>query len=320
MNVLILTANADAPFMTQQVAALEERGVSFSTLPVAGEVSTDTDRSPLDYLRTVPQVIREAGDGYDLVHAHYGLTAPIALAQFRTPVVLSLWGSDVHGPIAPVSKACAPLCDEVVVMSEEMRSVLGRDCEVIPDGVDLERFQPESKSRARAAVRWPDDEYHVLFPYAPARGVKNYPRARRVVNAVSGLVDRPVRLQTVFGVDHDAVSTYMNAADALLLTSDSEGSPNSVKEALACNVPVVALDVGDVAERLAGVDPSFVATSDEELIDGLLEVIERGERSNGREAAREVSIERTADRMLEVYERAAGTTIAKRERTVVSPE
>ncbi|MFC4438073.1 MULTISPECIES: glycosyltransferase [Natrialbaceae] len=320
MHVLILTANADAPFMTQQVAALEERGVSFSTLPVAGEVSADVDRSPLDYLRTVPRVIREADNGYDLVHAHYGSTAPMALVQLRKPVVLSLWGSDVHGPIAPVSKACAPLCDEVVVMSEEMRSVLGHDCEVIPDGVDLERFQPKSKSRARASVGWPDDEYHVLFPYSPARGVKNYPRARRVVNAVSGLVDRPVRLQTVSGVDHGTVSTYMNAADALLLTSKSEGSPNSVKEALACNVPVVSLDVGDVAERLAGVDPSFVATSDEELIDGLIEILERGERSNGREAAREVSIERTADRMLEVYERAVGTTVSKREPAAVSPE
>ncbi|WP_306059015.1 glycosyltransferase [Natronococcus wangiae] len=318
MHVLILTANADAPFMTQQVAALERRGVSFSTLSVAGEVSADTDRSPFDYLRTVPRVIREAGNGYDLVHAHYGLTAPMALAQVRKPVVLSLWGSDVHGPTAPVSKACAPFCDEVVVMSEEMRSVLGRDCEVIPDGVDLERFQPEPKSRARDAVGWPDDEYHVLFPYSPAREVKNYPRARRVVNAVRGLVDRPVELQTVYGVDHGVVSKYVNAADALLLTSDSEGSPNSVKEALACNVPVVALDVGDVAERLAGVDPSVVATSDEELIDGLIEVLERSERSNGREAVCEVSIERTADRMLDIYERVTGKTVSKRERAAVS--
>jgi glycosyltransferase involved in cell wall biosynthesis len=319
MHVLILTANADAPFMTQQVAALEERGVSFTTMSVAGEVSADTARSPLDYVRTVPRMIREAGNGYDLVHAHYGLTAPAALSQLRKPVVLSLWGSDVHGPVAPVSKACAPLCDEVVVMSEEMRTVLGRDCTVIPDGVDLERFRPKPRPRARETVGWPDDEYHVLFPYSPARGVKNYPRARRVVNAVSSLLDRPVRLQTVSGVDHDAVATYINAADALLLTSDSEGSPNSVKEAMACNVPVVSLDVGDVRERLDGVDPSFVATSDEGLVDGLTEVLERGERSNGREAAREVSIERTAARMLEVYERAAGTTVPTREPAPVPP-
>ncbi|QLK26713.1 glycosyltransferase [Natrinema zhouii] len=311
MDVLTLTAYADAPFMIQQMDALEERGVSFTTMSVAGEIDDDTDRSPVDYLRTVPRAIREAGNGYDLIHAHYGLTGPIALAQLRKPVVLSLWGSDVHGPVAPVSRASAPFCDEVVVMSEEMRTELGRDCRVIPDGVDLETFRPEPQDRAKARVDWDDDEdaYEVLFPYSPARDVKNYPRAERVVSVVDNLLERPVRLRTVSGVDHDAVPDYMNAADALLLTSHSEGSPNSVKEALACNLPVVAVNVGDVRERLAGVEPSCVAASDEELARGLIDVLERGERSNGREAARQVSIDRTADRMLEVYEGVAGQVI-----------
>ncbi|ELY82710.1 glycosyltransferase [Natrinema gari] len=310
MHVLTLTTNADAPFMTQQQAALAERGVSGTTISVAGEVDADTDRSPADYVRTVPRVIQEARNGYDLIHAHYGLTAPMALAQLRQPVVLSLWGSDVHGPAAPVSRLSAPFCDAVVVMSEEMRTALGRECTVIPDGVDLEKFRPEPQDRAKKRVGWDDDAdaHEILFPYSPARGVKNYTRAERVVTVVDNLLERPVRLRTVYGVDHDAVSDYMNAADALLLTSDSEGSPNSVKEALACNLPVVAVDVGDVRERLAGVTPSHVATTDEELIRGLIDVLERGERSNGREAAREVSIDRTADRLLTVYERVANTT------------
>ncbi|SEP73943.1 glycosyltransferase [Natrinema salaciae] len=311
MHVLTVTANEDAPFMTEQMAALEDRGVSFSTVSVAGEVDADTARGPTDYVRTVPRVVREARNGYDLIHAHYGLTAPMALAQVRTPVVLSLWGSDVHGPVAPISRLAAPFCDAVVVMSAEMRDVLGRDCTVIPDGVDLETFRPEPQDGAKASVGWDDDEdaCEVLFPYSPARDVKNYPRAERVVTVVDNLLERPVRLRTVSGVDHDAVPDYMNAADALLLTSHSEGSPNSVKEALACNLPVVAVDVGDVRERLAGVDPSYVAANDEELIQGLLAVLERDERSNGRAAAREVSIDRTADRMLEVYERVAGRVI-----------
>ena len=321
MHVLTLTTNADAPFMNQQMAALEERGVSFTTLSVAGEVAADVDRSPTDYLRTVPRVIREAGNGYDLIHAHYGLTGPMALAQLRKPVVLSLWGSDVHGPVKPVSSACAPLCDEVVVMSEEMREALGRDCRVVPDGVDLDRFRPEPRERAREKVGWNDvgDAYQVLFPYSPEREVKNYPRARRIVNAADNLLDRSVELRTVYGVDHDEVPDYMNAADALLLTSRSEGSPNSVKEAMACNLPVVAVDVGDVRERLAGVEPSRVATGDEELLTGLMDVLERGERSNGREAAREVSVERTADRLLEIYERVAESGVDREERTVARP-
>ncbi|WP_255171685.1 glycosyltransferase [Natrononativus amylolyticus] len=317
MHVLTLTTNADAPFMTQQMAALERRGVTFSTLSVAGEVDADTSRTASDYLRFFPDVLREARNGYDLIHAHYGLTAPMALAQVRTPVVLSLWGSDVHGPVERVSRVCAPLCDEVVVMSEEMRRLLGHDCEVIPDGVDLERFSPQPQSQAREAVGWTDDDYHVLFPYAPGREVKNYPRARRVVDVADGLLEKPVTLQTISGVDHGTVADYMNAADALLLTSHTEGSPNSVKEALACNLPVVATDVGDVRERLAGVEPSTVGRTDEELVDGLVNVLEMGRRSNGREAAREVSIDATADAMLEVYRRAA--RVEARPKRSVSP-
>ena len=117
MDVLTLTTNAEAPFMVQQQAALADRGVSFTTLSVGGEVGNGESRSPADYLRFFPRVRREAGDGYDLIHAHYGLTAPMAIAQREVPVVLSLWGSDVHGPVGPLSRACVPFCAEVVVMS-----------------------------------------------------------------------------------------------------------------------------------------------------------------------------------------------------------
>lgn len=102
----------------------------------------------------------------------------MALAQLRKPVVLSLWGSDLYGPVGPVSRACAPLCDELVVMSEEMQSTLGRPCEVIPDGVDLEKFQPKPQAEARRAVGWDEDDYQILFPYLPERDVKKTTRER----------------------------------------------------------------------------------------------------------------------------------------------
>ncbi|TYL37490.1 glycosyl transferase [Natronococcus pandeyae] len=304
MDVLALSTYDDAPFMNQQIDALEQRGVSFERLTVPGHVSADESRGASDYLRFFPEVIREARNGYDLIHAHYGLTAPMALAQRRLPVVLTLWGTDLDGPAGPLTKLCASRCEEVIVMTDGMRHRLGTDCTVITFGIDLDLFRPIDSDRARAEVGWPDDEHHVLFPYSRERTVKNYPRAKRIVEAVDDRVDRPVRLQAVHGVDHETVPTYMNAADALLLTSKREGSPTSVKEALACNLPVVALDVGDVRQRLAGVDPSTVATSDEELVYGLVEALERGERSDGREAAREVSQEETIDRVLDVYERA----------------
>ena len=305
MEVLTLTNSVDAPFMNQQIAALEDRGVSVTILGVPGSAQNDHTRGVYDYVRFVPEVLRESRNGFDLIHAHYGLTAPMALAQFRLPVVLSLWGSDLHLPFVEfVSRACVPFCDEVIVMSEEMQSRLGRECTIVPDGVDLDRFRPIPKSEARPEVGWSDEAYHVLFPYPPSRERKNHPRARRIVDAADRLLDRPVRFQVVWGVDHDDIPTYLNAADLLLLTSHSEGSPNSVKEALACNVPVVSTDVGDVRERLDGVQPSAVGVTDEELVDGVVDVLESGERSNGREVAREVSLERATEDLLAVYERA----------------
>lgn len=189
-------------------------------------------------------------------------------------------------------------------MSEEMRSQLGADCTIVPDGVDLDRFRPIPKSDARSKVGWSDEVYHVLFPYPPSRERKNHPRARRIVDAAERQLDRPVRFQVVWGVAHEDIPIYVNAADLLLLTSHSEGSPNSVKEALACNVPVVSTDVGDVRDRLEGVEPSVVGSTDHELVEGVVEVLESGERPNGRQAAREVSLERATEELLTVYERA----------------
>jgi glycosyltransferase involved in cell wall biosynthesis len=94
----------------------------------------------------------------------------------------------------------------------------------------------------------------------------------------------------------------MNAADVLLVTSRWEGSPNAVKEALACNLPVVATDVGDVRERLAGVSPSYVCQSDADLVTSLVDVLSDPRPSNGRTAANEVSLSRMGDRLQHVYE------------------
>ncbi|WP_049920300.1 glycosyltransferase [Halobiforma nitratireducens] len=307
VTVLALTTYDESPFMNQQLAALEARGMSVRTLTVSGHVSAGESRSATDYLRFFPQVRREVRRGdYDLVHAHYGLTAPMALAQREVPVVLTLWGTDLEGPGGPVSKLCAPRCEEVIVMTEDMRQSLGSDCTVLPFGIDLDLFEPQPTAEARERVGWARDEHHVLFPYPPEREVKNHSRAKRIVGTVDDRLGRPVNFQVVHGVDHETVPAYMNAADALLLTSDREGSPTSVKEALACNLPVVATDVGDVRERLSRVEPSTVATSDAELVRGLKEVLARGERSNGRDVAREVSQQRVIDRLLSLYERALG--------------
>lgn len=302
MRVLNLVTNGEARFFVQQVEALEDRGVEFTTIAVPNDHDPDSPRSVVDYLRLLPPTIRRSFGAYDFVHANNGLTAPAALAQPNLPVLVSLWGSDLLGKYGAITRRCAARADEVVVMSDEMAGALSFEPAVIPHGVNLDRFQPVDRREAREAVGWATDRHHVLFPYDPAREVKDFPRAERIVDAARDHVEAAVELQTISGVPHERVATYMNAANALLLPSRSEGSPNAVKEAMACNVPVVATPVGDVAQRLDGVEHSVVSQNDDRLARGLADVLGREARSDGRERIEaECSVDATADRLYEVY-------------------
>jgi glycosyltransferase involved in cell wall biosynthesis len=320
MRVLNLVTNDESQFYRTQLSVLEAQGVDSTTLAVPGDHQygvTDEDvdgtRSVFDYVKFYPSVLKHSFDSYDLLHANYGLTAPAAIAQPNLPVVLSLWGSDLMGTYGAVSEFCANHCDAVIVMSEDMAAKLDCECYVIPHGIDLDQFHPIPRDQAREEMEWDDDSYHVLFPYPKGRDVKNYPRAERVVEAVRERVDRPVELQIASGIPHELMPYLFNAADVLLVTSRREGSPNTVKEAMACNLPIVSTDVGDVRARLEGVAHSSVATSDERLADAVEDVLLAGERSDGRAAIRSLSTERMGERIRGVYEDVLSEEVSARE-------
>lgn len=309
--VLSIVANEESPIYKKQIKCLKHSEVSLTTLSTGKNVSTtagsesqnsDSNRVS-DYLRLYFSVLKEKSS-YDLVHANGGLIAPLAIAQTRRPIVLTLRGSDLAGKYGRVVKRCTQFYDEVIVRNEEMRRELGRDAHIIPAGIDLKQFKPSPQLKAQHAVGWDPSEKHVLFPYPPTRSVKNYPLAELVVEQVDDQYSDGVRLQAVYGVDHGEVPMYMNAADALLLTSHREGSPNTVKEAMACNLPVVATDVGDVRKRLLDVEQSRVCKSEDDLVSALYDVLQSNERSNGREHVRELSLDRMGERILNVYESA----------------
>ena len=308
MRLLSLVTNEHSKFYRQQVSGLRDRGHTVDTVAVPvthfrhGVGAGGRPHSA--YVRHYLRSIAAAADGYDVVHANYGLTAPPAVLQPFHPSVVSLWGSDLMGDrawLTGLSRLCSRFADAVVVMSDEMAAHLGRDCHVIPHGIDLERFRPMPQAAAREELGWGDDAHQVLFPYGPSRPVKDFPRAKRVVELARQSLDRPVELQTMTDVPHDRVSWYMNAADVLLLTSKREGSPNTVKEAMACNLPVVATDVGDVGRRLEGVAHSTVASDDDGLAEALVAALRADGRSDGRSAISDLGLETQLDRIEAVY-------------------
>jgi len=288
------------PFFEEQVSALEDRGIECTVVGVPGSYAPEAPRSPADYLRYYPTVLRRSLDAFDLVHANYGLMAPFALAQPRRPVVVTLWGTDLmgeHGWLRRLSVTGGRMADAVVLPSEAMAAAYPHDHERIPFGVDTERFRPIDRTTARERLGWPD-EPTVLFPYDPDRPEKDYERAERVVERA----DTDVRLHTVTGVDHDEMPTVYNASDALLVTSRREAGPMAVKEAAACNVPVVSTDVGFVAEVIEGVSNSAVRDTDAGLADALDRTVAAG-RSDGRGTVDCLGVDEMGERLAALYGR-----------------
>ncbi|WP_440765743.1 glycosyltransferase [Natronorubrum sp. DTA7] len=302
MNVLQLVTSP-RPFFDQQVSVLEARGVDCTVLEVPGAHSGDSSRSATDYARYYPRILSELrSNDYDLVHANYGLVAPFALAQPTRPVVLSLWGTDLmsdHDWLRSLSRFGARHANAAIVPSRAMSSVLETDHELIPFGVDTDLFEPMSQADARERVGWETDRPIALFPYDRTRAVKDYPRARRLVERA----DADLELRTVTGVDHEEIPSYMNASDVLLVTSERESGPMVVKEAAACNLPVVSTDVGFVRETVADVTDCVVSDDDTALIDGLEYVADARRRSDGREAIDGLSLDALGTSLLSVYRR-----------------
>ncbi|MBX0295759.1 glycosyltransferase family 4 protein [Haloarcula nitratireducens] len=296
MRVLQLV-NTPRSFFDKQVEALERRGIECTTVTVPGTHDADRSRSATDYLRYYPDVLDHSLDGYDVVHAHYGLMGPFAIAQPERPVVLTLWGSDLMDEesfVPRLSRLSARLSDEVILPSTTMSAYLDTPHQILPWGVDTEQFRPIDQERARERLGWPQDETTVLFPYPPERDVKNHPLAERVVSRLDG-----VTLRTMSGVPYEEVPYYMNASDAMLVTSKRESGPMVVKEAAACNVPVISTDVGFVADVLDEVEHSYVRDGEAELADALSDVLAAGEPSSGRSSI--VGLDRMGEDLESVY-------------------
>lgn len=298
---LLYLVTRPRPFFESQVTVLRDRGHSITVLEVPGREKQTDSRGIADYLRFYPGVLSESMKEYDLIHANYGNTLPFALFQPIRPVVVTFWGSDLMGPAASVLKPLATRVDEVIFPSPVMTETYDGDYTVVPFGVDTELFCPIDKQKARAELGWNQDATIALFPYARSRAVKNYSLAENIAETVS----HNVEIKTIHDVAYTRVPLYMNASDLVLLTSERESGPMVVKEAALCNVPVVSTNVGFVEDVLSDVTNSFVCDSEQELRARVQQVLETGEKSDGRQQIKDaVCLEEMGRQLCDVYERA----------------
>ena len=243
---------------------------------------------PAAYLRSIheiPHLIRNCGA--DVVHVHYGLSGLfLAFHRPAARVFLTLHGSDIMPrggkPVQVlITRRILGKADRVFVLSESMRREVERHTEryeMLPCGVDVDFFAPPPGAGFAVGERL------VVFPNSPRRAVKNYPLFEAAVAQASSQGGVRVRTACIEGLDREGVRDLLARADCLLMTSRSEGSPQVVKEALACGTPVVSVPVGDVPVLLDGIPGCRVATGPDDaaelgtlLVSTLLAEKDRGE-------------------------------------------
>jgi teichuronic acid biosynthesis glycosyltransferase TuaC len=252
----------------------------------------------------------------DLIHAHFGtMTAFFSTYLTSKAAVVTFRGTDLNPDPSQtrlrsllgrtLSRLAAARAAGIVCVTRELRERLWWNrarAVVLPGSVDLDLFRPRPRAEARIDLGWDDEERVVLFNLGRFPSVKRPDLAAEAVKAAAEQVG-PVLLHMLDGsIDPGKIPTLLNAADCLLITSVCEGSPTILREALACNLPVVSVDVGDVRERLKGVSESYVVGRDvRELGSALAAILCRRCRSNGRDAVQDLAVACFNDQLAAIY-------------------
>ena len=318
MKVLMITNMYPHPmrrwlgiYVKREVEALRGLGVEVDVMSVEGW------RRRSEYLRAYPRLRRSLRENrYHLIHAYYGLSGLIAAAQSKVPFVVTFCGDDALGArkrnggvtafskiLVKASKSAASRGAAITVKTRQMKDIFPPDAKVtvIPSGVDLRMFRPMDRESCCRELGLSEDPLKILFLGNTSLPVKNFPLAR---DAVDLLKQRGMdaQLMAVSNVTDEEIVLHMNACDCLLITSMSEGSPNIAVESLACNLPIVSVEVGDVRELIDGIEGCRLTSRDPESIaDSLRDVLTKRERIPGADAVAHLDISRIALRILEVY-------------------
>jgi glycosyltransferase involved in cell wall biosynthesis len=239
---------------------------------------------------------------YDIYHAHYWLSGIVAYLAGAKPLIVSLMGTEAHtGKLkrSIIRYFSRKLWSHTIVKSIRTRDDLDLNkASIVPNGVNMELFRPIPRHEARKMAGL-DDGKLILFVSDPSRYEKNYPLAEESVRRAK------IQLGKLFVVNkkpHDMIPIYMNAGDVLLLTSFWEGSPNVIKEAMVCGLPIVTTDIGDVREIINDTAGCFITSYDpEEIADKLKSAIRFGKRTAGREKIKHLDEKIIAKRLIGLY-------------------
>ena len=275
------------PIVENQGESIKREGINLEFFTIKG-------KGFAGYLKNVIPLRKKISQGgYDLIHAHYSLSAITASLTLKKPLVVSLMGSDVYSSgltLWMIRFLSGFYWDVTIVKSEEMKKKLRlKKSRVIPNGVNSDLFKPIDRKESCQKLGWEPEKIHILFPANKNRSEKNFTLAKATFDL---LKETNTLLHTLENVPNQLMPYYYNAADVVLMTSLWEGSPNVIKEALACNAPVVATDVGDIRKNIENLKSCYITGFDpREIAEAINKVLESGERPNGQSRIIDLGLE-----------------------------
>lgn len=285
-----------APFITEQVDALIKESVDIQYFGVTG-------RGLIGYLREVPR-LKKAIHVFrpDIIHAHYGLCGVLANIQRSVPVVTTYHGSDINIPkVRRLSKIAIRRSRFNIFVSQRNIDIAKprKNFALIPCGINLDDYPYIEQSHAREQMGLTSNKKYVLFAGAFDNPIKNAPLAQAAIKLIPD-----AELLELKGYSRQQVATLMQAVDAFLMTSFTEGSPQVIKEALACGCPIVSVDVGDVRDMISSVEGCDVVEKTEIAIaEGIRKAIDFDKKTTGRDIIiqKQLTNKHIAKRLVSIY-------------------
>jgi len=290
-----------SPIVKSQADSLKNKEVELEVFPIIGQGLRGYLKN-ISPLKKQIEVIKP-----DIIHSHYSYCGIISsIASKKVPVVASLMGSDTHQSKftkLTIRYFANYRWSKTIVKSEDMKIRLGlNNAVILPNGVDLNLFKPLDKKECRNKLGWDLDKKYILFASNPARPEKNFALAKQTIE---NLNNDKIELKVVYDVDHKLMLIYLNAADVLLLTSKWEGSPNIVKEATACNIPVVATEVGDIKFLFGNIEGYYYTNSFPDILaEKINYILDNDIKPNGHQRIIDLKLdsESIADKLTQLYQ------------------
>lgn len=309
MKILIVcSGNADnfnfklnQAFVYEQIEAVKEfYKIQYDIFLIKG-------RGVIGYLRNI-STLRKKVRKYkpDIIHAHFGLSGLVSVFQRKVPVIITFHGSDAAIPkIRFFSRIAAALSHYNIFVSSKIHSKMGlnKRFSIIPCGINLDIFYPVKIEIAKQKLNLNNDKKLILFASGFDNPVKNSSLAFSALN----LMNEPAEIIELKDKNREQVNLLLNSSNLLLLTSFSEGSPQVIKEAMACNCPIVATDVGDIKEVIGDTDGCYITSfHPDDVADKIILALNFGKRTNGREKVRHFDNKIVAEKVYKVYKMVIG--------------